>query len=385
MNIHWTRITVAWVYFLLSGAALAQDHHHIAPTAPKPSVAIVLAQHGQPATDVPAPLLGEYFGLMGHFHYGAPLSGQENMSSEQIADLENRFHDVETQIVEWCRNPMNDKFWLHSYYLAEGIQNNLGYPVLVGFNEFCNPTLEDALLKAASQTTDRVIMVTPMLTPGGGHPEHDLPKVVGKVQDQLVAQESSVEITYIWPRSDDEISTWIDHATDLVVKQLQRPEYPQGGTIVFVQHGVPIRGYESRKALQQVIGACNDDPSSQICQNYLSAAKQDKYWISSERMRAAIETKTGRTTYVANNEFSYPDLGSVLRNVGRQSAAGEKITVVNAMLTQGGDHGKDDIPNTIAATEKELGESSPVFVSAWPFEEQDVVDFLTGLIESHLE
>jgi len=75
------------------------------------------------------------------------------------------------------------------------LQKATGNEVIVGFNEFCNPTLDDALNAAVSKGAQRLIVVTPMMTPGGGHSEVEIPAAIKRAQEQ----HPGVEIHYAWP------------------------------------------------------------------------------------------------------------------------------------------------------------------------------------------
>ena len=49
--------------------------------------------------------------------------------------------------------------------------------MIVGFNEFCAPSLEETLDQAVLCGADRIVVVTPMMTPGGEHAEERHPKI----------------------------------------------------------------------------------------------------------------------------------------------------------------------------------------------------------------
>jgi sirohydrochlorin cobaltochelatase len=67
--------------------------------------------------------------------------------------------------------------------------------VIVGFNEFCAPTLEEALDRAAARRPQKIIVATPMMTPGGEHSARDIPAAIGQVRER----HPGVEIVYAWP------------------------------------------------------------------------------------------------------------------------------------------------------------------------------------------
>ena len=67
--------------------------------------------------------------------------------------------------------------------------------VFVGFNEFCAPTIEEAIDGAASCSPERIVVLTPMMTRGGEHSERDIPDAIAKSRKL----HPGLEIVYAWP------------------------------------------------------------------------------------------------------------------------------------------------------------------------------------------
>jgi sirohydrochlorin cobaltochelatase len=106
-----------------------------------------------------------------------------------------RAEELEQRLKEWPRTAENDPFWAASRELGRQLEAATGCRVLVGFNEFCAPDLETVFDEAAAASPPRVVVVTPMLTPGGGHAEVDIPAAVAKAQ----AAHPAVPFVYAWP------------------------------------------------------------------------------------------------------------------------------------------------------------------------------------------
>lgn len=121
---------------------------------------IVLAMHGMPPRDLPQRELAELFGLH--------------------ARLEH---------------PENDPFFAGSMELADHLHRATGVGVVVGFNEFCAPSLDEALDEAASRGAGRITVLTPMMTRGGEHSEIDIPAAIRRAQDR----HPGTRIDYVWP------------------------------------------------------------------------------------------------------------------------------------------------------------------------------------------
>ena len=146
---------------------------------------IVLAMHGAPPKQVPQREVVELVGLH---------QALEHVPAFVRAILERRYRHLDTKIRAWPRTVQNDPFWAGSQELAEHLRSATGSEVIVGFNEFCAPTLDAALDQAASQA-EQVIVMTPMMTRGGEHSEIEIPDSVKRAQERHPA----VSFKYAWP------------------------------------------------------------------------------------------------------------------------------------------------------------------------------------------
>ncbi|GAG77021.1 unnamed protein product, partial [marine sediment metagenome] len=54
--------------------------------------------------------------------------------------------------------------------------------IVVGFNEFCSPSLDDAFEEAIKQDPEKIIVITPMMTQGGEHSEKDIPEAIERAK-----------------------------------------------------------------------------------------------------------------------------------------------------------------------------------------------------------
>ena len=147
---------------------------------------IVLAMHGAPPNDFSPHELGEYFGL--HMQL-------EQMRGPQRATLEARYAELDAKVRAWPRTAQNDPFYAGSLALAQQLRQATGHEVIMGFNEFCAPSLDEALDQAAVQLPDKVIVITPMMTRGGEHSEVEIPDSVKRAQER----HPNVAFKYAWP------------------------------------------------------------------------------------------------------------------------------------------------------------------------------------------
>lgn len=156
---------------------------------------VVLAMHGSPPNDFPGRELGEFFALHSKVESGAPVEGEPRA----------RYQELQARIRDWPRDGTNDPFHTGSMRLASEIEQALGMPVIVGFNEFCAPDLATAFELAVRQRPGRVIVVTPMLTRGGGHSEEEIPQAIEAAR----RKHPGVEFHYAWPIGESEVARFL--------------------------------------------------------------------------------------------------------------------------------------------------------------------------------
>lgn len=147
---------------------------------------IVLAMHGAPPNDYPKRELGEFFSLHNHIEHATPT---------ERATMQTRFDELDAKIRAWARTPQNDPYWAGSHDIATHLARATQREVIVGFNEFCAPTLDNAFEQAVAHGAEKIIVLTPMMTRGGEHSEIEIPEAVAHAQ----ARFPQTVFQYIWP------------------------------------------------------------------------------------------------------------------------------------------------------------------------------------------
>jgi len=157
---------------------------------------VVLAMHGAPPGDLPRMQVALSVGLhMVLEHAAGPLR-----------PLLERFHArLDARIRTWPRTAENDPFYAASQRLAARLGQATGYEMIVGFNEFCAPDLDEALDQAAARGAERVVVVTPMMTTGGEHAEADIPGAVARARER----HGGISFTYAWPFEVGEVARFL--------------------------------------------------------------------------------------------------------------------------------------------------------------------------------
>ncbi len=157
---------------------------------------IVLAMHGAPPRDFPPAEMGEFHALHARLEHG----------HGSLPDaLEHRAAALERKMRAWPRDAYNDPFWAASQDMAGCLAEMTGSRVVVGFNEFCGPDLDEALAEAAAGKPGVVVVITPMLTRGGGHAEADIPAAIARAQ----AAFPDVPFVYAWPHDMRDVARFL--------------------------------------------------------------------------------------------------------------------------------------------------------------------------------
>jgi sirohydrochlorin cobaltochelatase len=147
---------------------------------------IVLVMHGAPPNDFPRQEMGEFFTLHG---------GMEHAAGDQRQAMARRYDELHAKMRAWPRTPENDPFHAASIEMGEHLGQAANREVIVSFNEFCAPPLDEALDQAAASGAGLVIVVTPMMTRGGEHAEVDIPAAIERARER----HPGVAFRYAWP------------------------------------------------------------------------------------------------------------------------------------------------------------------------------------------
>ena len=148
--------------------------------------AVVLIGHGAPATDCPPELVGELMSLEWRQHH----------DRRDHAALHARAAALDAKIRDWPRHAGNDPYKAGLERVAETLRPMLPTDLFaIGYNEFCRPSIAEAIEQVIRQGATRVFVIPSMLTPGGLHAEHDIPKALETAREV----HPEVAIEYLWP------------------------------------------------------------------------------------------------------------------------------------------------------------------------------------------
>jgi sirohydrochlorin cobaltochelatase len=149
-------------------------------------IMIVLAMHGAPSLDFPKDELKEFMNLYGQMHH---------VPEHVLEKIKPRYDELEAKMRSWPRSEENDPFYAGSVQMAQNLRSISGYDVIIGYNEFCSPTIKEAISQAQGNSPDKIIVLTPMMTHGGEHAQIDIPYAIKQAQ-QIYPE---IPIVYAWP------------------------------------------------------------------------------------------------------------------------------------------------------------------------------------------
>lgn len=159
------------------------------PSKAPERLGVALIGHGSPATDCPPQFIGELMSLEWR-------QDHDDGGHSHAATGEGRAAQLDAKIRDWPRRADNDPYKQGLERVAAALLPLLPTDLLaVGYNEFCRPSIPEAVESLISRGVGRVLVIPTMLTPGGVHSEVDIPRAL----DELRRVHPGVSIEYVWP------------------------------------------------------------------------------------------------------------------------------------------------------------------------------------------
>lgn len=144
---------------------------------------VVLVGHGGLPSDCPDDLV-------------ARLKRLENQRRKQNLPPSKEELELDRTVRAWPRTPESDPYKNGLECVANQLASLLGPVTLVtAYNEFCSPTLGEAVESLVRDGKNHISLVSTMFTPGGSHSEIEIPEEVRDLQLKY----PEVEIVYAWP------------------------------------------------------------------------------------------------------------------------------------------------------------------------------------------
>ncbi|RMF19313.1 MAG: hypothetical protein D6760_13185 [Deltaproteobacteria bacterium] len=161
--------------------------------------AIVLIGHGGVPADAPREKIAE----LKRLEAAREARGELRMSEREAA--------LDAEIRNWPRTAESDPYKAGLEAVAARLERQLApRRLVVAYNEFCAPSVEQAVADLAAEGYERILLVTTMFTPGGSHSDRELPELT----DLLRRDHPGVEIEYLWPFDLDLVADFLARHID---------------------------------------------------------------------------------------------------------------------------------------------------------------------------
>jgi sirohydrochlorin cobaltochelatase len=141
---------------------------------------LVLAMHGTPPIDLPNLIMMEF------------------MMAKAGMGKRSNYLKLEKKIRNWPRTD-KDAYWVGTRKMGEVLGKMTGSKVIVGYNEFCAPSLAETFDEAIRGKTQKVLVLSPMWEPANPHSDSDVPIAIRRAKKKF----PQIEFVYAWPFSYD--------------------------------------------------------------------------------------------------------------------------------------------------------------------------------------
>ena len=142
--------------------------------------------------------------LVGHGGIPKDYPGEDVMTLKRLEakrraaglPMSKEEYELDQKIRCWPRTPASDPYQAGLEQLATALRAMLKSDHFsIAYNEFCTPTLEEAIEQHIADGAHHITVVSTMFTPGGSHSEYEIPEELATLRHKHPA----VVLTYAWP------------------------------------------------------------------------------------------------------------------------------------------------------------------------------------------
>ncbi len=151
---------------------------------------VILVGHGGVPHDCPSDLISKLKRLEAQRRAaGAPMSQEEQ--------------EIDQQVRHWPRTAESDPYKTGLETLGSHLRSLLnGEHFALAYNEFCTPTLEEAVESLIAEGAKDITVTSTMFTPGGSHSELEVPESLAALRKTY----PDITLRYAWPFDLDLVS-----------------------------------------------------------------------------------------------------------------------------------------------------------------------------------
>ena len=144
---------------------------------------VVLVGHGGIAKDCPAELVSKLKRLEAQRRAAGTIPSAEEQ-------------ELDATIRRWPRTAATDPYRAGLEAVGAALRPLLNGAIFaLAYNEFCTPSVAEAIEDLIRQGATHITVVTTMFTPGGAHSEIEIPEIL----HGLRARHPEIAIQYAWP------------------------------------------------------------------------------------------------------------------------------------------------------------------------------------------
>jgi len=166
--------------------------------------AVILVGHGAVASDIPKSLVSEFKML------------EAQRRARGLTEMSPREAELDKRLREWPRTRETDPYKWGLESLAERLKTRLkGRRLVVAYNEFCAPSVEEAIARLIREGIGRITLVPTMFTPGGVHSEVEIPQIVQTMRRRY----PGLVLEYAWPFDLEEVADFLSEHLDRTINR----------------------------------------------------------------------------------------------------------------------------------------------------------------------
>ena len=155
--------------------------------------AVVLVGHGGVPRDYPRERLMQLRALETRRRASGSPASQEEVA-------------LEHELRHWPRTPASDPYQAGLKSLAAHLRPRLEPARLVlAYNEFCAPTVAEAIRTLAAEGVTEIVAVPSMFTPGGVHAEIEITQAINELRAEL----PHLRLHYAWPFAGEHLAAFL--------------------------------------------------------------------------------------------------------------------------------------------------------------------------------